>query len=120
MTRAEFRALVEPAVLALGASWDEPTWTAYYRSLRDLPMPWLQAAITIVERRTRQPYEPSFPSAPTIRAYAEQALQAYVAAHPYTGCVECEDSPGFRVRLDLSRTVERCPCRVRYLARLSS
>ena len=120
MTRAEFRAVIEPALLALGAQWDAMTWAAYYRALADVPLRFLVAAMAQIARQPRAPYAPAFPAAPTILAYAEAAGLAIFAANPYTGCVDCEDSPGFRPRRDLLRTVERCPCRVRYLARLAA
>lgn len=119
MTRAEFRAILAPLALALRTELDMPTWGAYFRVLQDVPVPLLQAAIVHAERTPRQPYEPTFPTAPTLRAYAEAARVKLLEEHKYQGCIDCENSVGFRPRLDQPNTVERCPCHARHQQQLA-
>ena len=119
MTRAEFRAIVAPLALALRTELDAPTWGAYFRALKGVPVPLLQAAVDHAHRTPRQPYEPTFPTAPTLCGYAEAARVQLLQRHPYTGCVECEAAIGWRPRLDHPNTVERCPCHARHQQQLA-
>lgn len=45
MDRAEFKALLDPLVIALRADFDLPTWTVYFRALEDVPAGLLAAAV---------------------------------------------------------------------------
>ena len=46
-------------------------------------------------------------------------LELLKALGPYTGCAECEGQIGWRNRLDVPRTAERCPCHVRHQQQLA-
>lgn len=114
MNRSEFRAMIEPLVVALGASFDLPTWTVYYRALEDVSAPLLAAAVERAAKSAR-----FMPKPGELRQYAEDARTALMAAHPYEGCCECEGQIGWRPRLDQPRAVERCPCWGRHQERLA-
>ena len=121
MTRETFRAIFTPLVIARGAEFDAFRWAAYGRVLQDLPEGLLTVAVTRGMMTPRQEYEAAFPDPGTIRTWAEEARQALIAAHPYEGCCDCEDSPGWR---DVTHAdgvaVERCPCRRRYREKLAA
>ena len=118
MTRVELVASLEPLAQALRTDIDAPTWTAYYRALRDVPASLLES---VVEDYFRQPLV-FFPKATEIRAACEKHRRAVLALNPYEGCVECEHSRGFRQVTSSSGqvTVEPCPCRGRHRARLEA
>jgi hypothetical protein len=117
VTRAEFRALLGPLVLVSRADFDEPTWTAYYRTLEDVPAALLGAA---VDRALKSP-SAWMPKPGELRAAAEDARLALRAAHPHEGCIECEDSRGWRtVTYPDGAKVERCPCWRRHQERLAA
>lgn len=89
---------------------------AYHRALKDIPLPLLNAAVRrAITARTW------FPKVAELRTDAEACRRELIAAHPYQGCVECEDSRGFRAvlrtktgELTETLTVERCPCHKRH------
>lgn len=116
MQRPEFVAILSPLVLAMRADFDTPTWAAYFQALQDVPARLLQATVDAMLREARA----FFPKAGELRAGAERARQALIAAHPYDGCIECEYSKGWRPVLVAGQaTVERCPCRQRHLEKLA-
>ena len=106
MTFEEFRAIVMPLSVALGAAYDLPTWKLYHRALESVPAALLAAAVQkAAETRTKMP------TAAQLRELAEAERQALIAAHPWTPCCECEASPRFRPALrDGIARLERCPC----------
>ena len=66
MTLQECTALLTPLALALRTPMDGPTFRAYHRALKDVPVRLLQAAIDHAEKRPRDAYQPTFPTAPTL------------------------------------------------------
>ena len=117
MSFEEFRSIVMPLSVALGAAYDLPTWRLYHRALSTVPPVLLTAAVQkAAETRTKMP------AAAQLRELAEQERQALIAAHPWTPCCECESTPRFRPALrDGVTRMERCPCVGRHrelLARL--
>lgn len=117
MTKAEFIQILEPLVIAMRAEFDQPTWTAYFRALEDVPAGVLAVS---VQTLLREPLA-FFPKAGELRATAERQRRVLLAAYPYEGCAECEDQRGFRTVLTEGgqKTVSVCPCKARHHARLS-
>jgi hypothetical protein len=116
MERADLVEILNPLALAMRVEIDKPTWAAYYGLLKDVPAHMLFAA---VETMAREPRE-FFPRANELRAAAERQRRAYLAAHPYEGCAECEDQRGYRNVLVAGQLpmVEPCPCKASWRARL--
>ena len=115
MDRVTFVGLLTPLVLAMRADFDQPTWTAYFRALHDVPAPLLEA---VVEAMLREPLE-FFPKAGELRARAERQRRLVLAANPHDGCCECEDQRGWRATIvDGVPWVEKCPCLERHKAKL--
>lgn len=111
MDRTEFVMLLEPLVLALRATMDAPTWTAYFRALSDVPVRWLSAAVDAALREDR-----AFMPAPgELRALADHAM-AQARAQLTPG--ECEDCDNTRWAeapdADGVPRVSRCGCWQRY------
>ena len=116
MTRDQFKALLDPLVLALRADFDLPTWHVYFRALEDVPVPLLASA---VERAAKT--ATFMPKPGELRTMAEQGRQALLAAHPYDGCCDCEDSRGWRtVTHPDGAKVERCACWSRHLQKIAA
>jgi hypothetical protein len=115
MERAEFKAMLDPLVLALRADFDLPTWTVYFRALEDVSPGLLAAAVAQAARTAT-----FMPKPGELRTLCEKARQELLQAHPYTGCIDCEDSRGFQTitRQGVS-FVQPCPCRERYRAKLA-
>jgi hypothetical protein len=117
MTFEEFRALVRPLSILVGAEFDHPTWRLYHRALENVPMGLLARAVKrAAETRTKMP------SAAQFRELAEQERQALLAANPYEGCADCEEQRGWVTRVDIAsgqKTVQRCSCKARYDAKLA-
>lgn len=115
MTFDEFKRIVVPLAVQLGAEWDQPTWKLYHRSVENIPMPLFVSAIdTAGQTRTK------FPSAAQVREIAEAQRQLLIKANPYDGCCECEDRKGWReIEIDGVKRMERCPCSRRYIAKLA-
>lgn len=114
MTFDEFKKLITPLAVQLGAEYDLPTWRLFHRSVQEIPIPLFAAAIEEAGK-TRS----KMPSAAQLRDLAEASRQALIAAHPYDGCIDCEDSKGWlTVTVDGVQRMQRCPCRHRYQARL--
>lgn len=116
MERDEFVAILSPLLLALRCEFDKPTWSAYYAALKDIQAPLFERTVATLMREAL-----SFvPKAGELRAHAERHRRAIVAAHPHDGCVECEDTKGWRaVEADGVRRLQRCPCVARYQAQLA-
>lgn len=121
MERHEFVALLEPLRVALGADFDQPTWTVYYRALSDVSPQLLDAAVTAALREDRV----FMPRPGELRAIAEGRRLELMAAHPYERCSECgytghvklgsvPSGVGFRVP-----RYGRCRCWAAYQARLT-
>ena len=117
MQRSEFVEILEPLVLAMRAEFDQPTWTAYFRALEDVPAGVLSVA---VQSLLREPLE-FFPKAGELRATAERQRRVLLAAYPYDGCAECEDQRGFRTVITDGgqKTVTACPCKERHRSMLA-
>ena len=120
MTLQECTALLTPLALALRTPMDGPTFRAYHRALKDVPVRLLQAAIDHAEKRPRDAYQPTFPIAPTLRAYAESARLALLKAVPHTGCEDCQGTGWRSVTVNRMPIAERCPCKQAHLDQLSA
>lgn len=117
MERNAFVELLNPLVLATRTEFDLPTWNAYFRALADVSEPLFAAT---VDGLLREPLA-FFPKAGELRQACEKQRRVLLAAHRYDGCVECEDSIGWRPLLvDGVARVDRCPCKARYKARLAA
>lgn len=116
MTLEETVALLTPLALALRAEVDAPTFRAYHKHLKDVPMALADAALTDLSDGGLR----FMPTAPEIKQAAERKRRQLLAANPYEGCVECEGQRGFRTVLieGGQKTVEPCPCRHRHMVRL--
>lgn len=116
MTLEETVALLTPLALAMRVEIDGPTFRAYHKQLETVPAALVDAALTDLSDGGLR----FFPGAPEIKQAAERKRRQLLAANPYTGCVECEDQPGYRtVSGDAGqKTVERCPCKQRHFVRL--
>lgn len=108
MTVEECTEILAPFVLALRADFDEPTFRAYHRFLKDVPAALLIAALEAEQDRGDLRF---MPNAPELRAKCELQRRALLALQPWTPCVDCADSPRWRpVLVDGIPRVERCPC----------
>jgi hypothetical protein len=93
---------------ALGATLDGPTFRAYHQALSDVPAGVFEAACMVAARAPRQPFEPKFPTAPTLRQLAEGARRDVVDRMKWAPCEACIDQHGWVTRDD--GRVERCAC----------
>lgn len=112
MDRAEFKALLEPLVVALGADFDVPTWTVYYRALEDVPAPLLQAAVDRAARSCRWMPKPG-----ELRTFAEEARQTMRAQLKFEPCPMNEgcSAQGWVTReIDGVPRMVRCACWTRH------
>lgn len=118
MTLQECTELLTPLALALRAEMDAPTFRAYHRVLKDVPVGLADRALSDLSRAGLE----FMPTAFAIQAAAEKARRQLLALNPYDGCAECEEQRGFRTILgrDGQKTVEPCPCKGRYRQRLES
>lgn len=117
MEHGEFVAILTPLVLAMRAEFDQPTWGAYHRALQDVPESVLALAVDSAMREPRE----FFPKAGELRAMCERQRRYLLAANRYEGCVDCEDSKGWRATLIAGvPKVEKCPCSERYKAKLET
>jgi hypothetical protein len=117
VTLQECTAILTPLALALRAEMDVPTYRAYHRMLKDVPVVLADAALTELGTSGLR----FMPSAPEILAASERVRRRLLAAHPYEGCAECEHQRGYRSILleGRQKTVEECPCKGRHLERLA-
>lgn len=118
MTVEECTAILTTAALAMRADIDAPTFRAYHRILKAVEAPLLEAAIDQVLGEGAR----FFPSAPELLIACEKQRRAMLALRPWTPCVECECSPGYRQVAGIEGaqpTVEKCPCKARHRAWLA-
>lgn len=117
MTLQECTALLVPYALALRADIDAPTFRAYHKQLEDVS---IELATHAIDRLAKGGLR-FFPTAPEIRQAAEAERRALIAAHPYTGCAQCELTPGWeQVNAEAGQaTVRPCRCREWHRAKLA-
>lgn len=113
MTLQECTAVLAPFVLELRGDFDDPTFRAYHRRLQDVPPRLLEAAVATLGATGLR----FVPTAPELLAACEAARRAYVAANPYVGCPDCQESQGWRLGAD--GRARRCPCVAAYQDRLA-
>lgn len=121
MTLEDCTKLLAPVAIALGVRLDVPTFKAYHKALQDVPVNLLAAAVDAAQRLPRQPYAPTFPTAPMLRAMAESCRQALLAAHPYEAG-ECCNFTGWSEIRDEAHPhglATRCGCYHAYQHRLA-
>lgn len=105
MTFSEFKSLVMPLAVQLGAEWDLPAWRLYHRAVDNIPRQLLVIAIDkAASTRTK------FPSAAQLRELAEAVRQELIAANPYTKCETCNLTGWVEVDCDGVKRVQRCVC----------
>lgn len=105
--RAAFVAILEPLALALRATIDQPTWTVYYRALRDVSLPLLQASVEIA---LHEPERKWFPTVPEFRAFARSCRLAILEVHPYRPGDCCQGTGWSESELNGVKYATRCPC----------
>lgn len=112
MTLKETIALLTPLALALRAEMDGPTFRAYAKQLEKVPVALADAALTDLSDTGLR----FMPTAPEIKHAAERKRRQLLAAHPYSGCAECDGHVGFRHILggEGQPRVEKCPCKARW------
>lgn len=116
MTLEECTELLTPFAIALRVQMDVPTFKAYHGVLKAVPAGVFARAL---EELTLEGSR-FMPSAPEMLLASEKARRRQLAAHPWDGCVECEDQRGYRTRIGDSgqKTVAPCPCKARHQAML--
>jgi hypothetical protein len=89
----------------------------YYQALADLSRPLLEAAIVAASRGDRE----FIPRPGELRAFAEQARRAQLAARPWRPCPDCAPLAGFIETIDTHGVARlmSCPCRDAYWRRLA-
>ncbi len=90
---------------------------AYHRSLQDVPIMLLNAAVNrlLKEVNSEQFRHSKLPLPGDVRLAAEKCRRELIAAHPYEGCVDCEDRKGWQeVMFDGVKRMRRCPCLERH------
>lgn len=118
MTLEECTELLTPLAIAMRVQMDVPTYRAYHAILKEVPAGVAAAAVSALTLEGMR----FFPSASEILLASEKARRRQLAAHPWEGCVECEDQRGYRT-LTLAagqKTVQPCPCKARHQAMLES
>lgn len=118
MDRGEFIALLAPLVKMFDRTFDVADWTVYYQALADVPSGLLQAAVVQAARESRA----FMPRAGELRALAEAARRARIAARPWSACEACSDLKGFIETIDDAGVTRlaRCPCIARHDAQLAA
>jgi hypothetical protein len=106
MERTDFKAILDPLVLALRADFDLPMWTVYYQALADVPPNLLQAAVTYALRSDRA----FVPKPGELRALAEKARLELSLALKFQGCEQCHGSGWDTILIDGISRVQRCAC----------
>lgn len=119
MTLKECTAVLMPLALALRADMDAPTFRAYHRSLEEIPLALLEAAVVKAMQRP----SPFMPKPGELRALAEERRKELIAAHPYERCAECNHTGIVRLeRADpwagKPPKYGKCKCWERYQTRL--
>lgn len=118
MTLEETVFLLSPLALALRVDVDAPTFKAYAAQLKNVPVQLVDAALTDLSDTGLR----FLPTAMEIKQAAEKKRRQLLAANPYEGCADCEHQIGYRtlVGAEGQKTVTKCPCRARHLARLET
>jgi hypothetical protein len=115
MTWEEFREHTMPVAVQLGTEYDLPTWRAFHRTVKDVPLVlYLGALETVAKTRTK------FPAASQVLQMAEARRLELMSAHPYERCSDCHGFGQIRVGTDLPPRYVRCRCWDRYQAKLTS
>lgn len=107
MTERDFAMALAVLAEAFGEQRLTPVRIGTYReSLADIPLPLLQETVRrAVKTRTW------FPKVSELRQDAEVCRLELIAAHPYDGCVNCEDHRGWAPReIDGVTRMVRCSC----------
>ena len=107
---AELRAVLIPVALAFRADFDPPTQRAYHRTLEAVPLPALHAAVERAQASGRQ----FFPTAPELRAWAEDARVAMRSALKYEPCAQCDETGWEHHVIDGVTRAKRCGCWARH------
>jgi len=107
-----------PLALTVKGDWDVANQVAYARALAGVSVPLLYRAVDLMMQNPEMVW---MPSVPEIRGYVERAEREVRAAHPYEGCVDCEDSRGWVTVKDVAGVPRQtpCPCRRRHRAKLA-
>ena len=111
MERPEFVAILSPLVVTMRAQFDQPTWTAYYRALEDVPAALLASAVV---RATKS--ATFMPKPGELRQFAEDARKALVASVKFdpSECAQCDGTGWETVTEHDVKRVQRCGCWTRY------
>lgn len=122
MTLQECTVLLAEVAVTLGCRVDAVTYRAYHRALQDVPLELMRAGCDLAVRLPKDPYAPKWPTAPTFRAFAEQARQAWLKAHPFEPCASCAENAGFIETRDAKGYIRlaRCECWKVHQARISA
>lgn len=112
MTKQEFAGYLKPAALALGVELDDATVRAYHKALADIPTDLVRHAFERAVREPANEFAPRFPTAPTLRQWAEEERQRFVTARAWAPCEACEESPGWVEIVDAKgvKRLTRCAC----------
>jgi hypothetical protein len=114
--REAFKAVLDPLVFALGAGFDLPTWTIYYRALGDVPRHLLAAA---VERAAKS--ATFMPKPAELRQYAEEARKALIASKQFVCvCGDCSQQGFVEVEVNGVKRMERGACWRRHQAEIAA
>ena len=118
MTLADCTEVLGQLAVAMRVDMDTPTFKAYHRVLKDVPVALLGHALTDLAKGGLR----FFPTAPEILTAVEKTRRVMLALNPYDGCADCEGHIGYRSVLieGCQPTVERCPCKARHLERLAT
>lgn len=117
MTFQEFKNLIAPLAVQLGAEYDLPTWKLYHRALSNIPLPLFSAAVE--EAAMTWKSTSKFPSAAHLRGFAEAQRQKLLKANPYDGCADCEDHRGWiETEIEGVKRMAVCGCKRRWMAKL--
>lgn len=109
--RAEFRRVLNPLVILMGAKFDAASWVLYWQALEDVPVALLEAAVTAWARSPQR----FMPRPGELRQAAEDARQALSAAIKHEPCGVCVS--GWIEGPDGAR---RCDCWRAHQARVSA
>lgn len=108
MTYHQVTELLAPLAVALGVDFDEASFDAYHRALRDIPLAFLVGAVNRAAKTPRDRFEPRFPTAPKLREWAEETRLDASKAHAWRPCTACQFTPRFVEGED--GRMKRCDC----------
>jgi hypothetical protein len=115
MTLKECTKILGPLALALQVPTDDPTFRAYHRVLKDVPIHLLEVAVERAMRST----SPFMPKAGELLALAEVRRREIMDAHPYERCSACNGVGKVKIPDgSIPPRYRNCDCYSRYLARL--